>query len=47
MRVLSPVVKTLMRAMFDRRQDLALGGGIGTQLVCNQPPRRAALFLQL
>src|SRR5688572_28250671 len=46
MRVLRPVIETLMRTMLNRRHDLAPGGSIGAQLVRDHPPRGTALLLQ-
>jgi len=46
MGILRPIVKALMRSMFDIRHDLALCCSIGPQLVSDHPLRRHALFLQ-
>jgi hypothetical protein len=43
MRILCPIVEPLMRAVFDVRHDLALGGSIRAELVSDHPSRRAAL----
>src|SRR6516162_4565240 len=46
MRILGPVVEALVRAMLDRRHDLASGGGIGAELVGDDAPGRTALLLE-
>jgi hypothetical protein len=37
MRILGPVVQTLVRSVFDVRHDLPLGRSIGAQLVSDHP----------
>ena len=44
MRILGPVVEALVRAMLDRRHDLAAGGGIGAELVGDHAPGRTTLL---
>lgn len=46
MGVLGSVVQALVLAVFDTRHDFLFGSAIALQLVGNQHPRRAALFLQ-
>src|SRR6516225_11650656 len=44
MRILGPVVEALVRAMLDRRHDLAAGGCIGAELVGDYAPGRTTLL---
>lgn len=46
MRVLRPIVQTLVRPMLDAGHDLTGGRLIGTQLIGDQPLWRHALLLQ-
>src|SRR3954471_1485863 len=46
MRILRPVVKPLVRAVFDVLHDLTPGGSIRAELVGDQPSWRAALLAQ-
>src|SRR3954462_15445717 len=46
MRILRPIIKPLMRAVFDFWHDLTPGGSIRAELVGDHPPGWAALLLQ-
>ena len=46
MRILRPIVEPLVRAVFDGRHNLALGGRVGTKLVGDHAPGWAALLAQ-
>ena len=46
MRILRPIVKPLVRAVFNVRHDLTPGGRVGAELVGDHPPGWAALFPQ-
>jgi hypothetical protein len=46
MRILRPIIKPLVRAVFDFWHDLTLGGRIRAELVGDHPPGWAALLLQ-
>ncbi len=46
MRALRSVVLVLLRAVYDRRHHGTVRRGIGAQLVCDEPARRAALTFQ-
>src|SRR3954470_8381147 len=46
MRVFCPIIKPLVRAVFDVWHDLTSGGSIRAELVGDHPSWRAALFLQ-
>jgi hypothetical protein len=46
MRVLGAVIQPYMRAMLNRRHDLAPGGSIGAEVIRDHPSRWAALPLQ-
>lgn len=48
MAVLRTVIQPLVRPMIKARSDLALGGGVGSQFVCNNPfGHEAPAFYQL
>lgn len=46
MRILRPIIRRFVGAVLDTQHDLSLYCSVGSQLVCDDHPRRSSLTLQ-